>query len=212
MAFSDGIHYFVTLLFFIVFLLIVLALTQQLVNFNVSPSDTFAVDAKDTLISAVTIGLFFNFIIIIGLVIAGVMIFMGNDQLSKGSSLGYATGQSSLTIATRVIVFSLLVIGSVIVGALTLSSYKLINDSDNPSQYSTISAACLHFGQLLYLHIIILFTIQGIVFLFQNYNKSNKSNNEQLEMTMDKINSQNTQNNILDTFDVNVLNQMIKSK
>jgi len=177
---SSSIHYLVTFLFFIVFVIIILILTQQLLSFSVAASDTYAVDAKDVLTSAVVFGWLIIGIILIGLIFVGYLLSTNQYKNSSvNASLVYLTGESDLLVSLRILTFSFLVFGSLIVGTLAFATYDLINISNNPSQYSTIANNCYQYGKLLYLHVILLFTIQAIIYGVTYFTTKQTLTNEQ---------------------------------
>jgi len=161
------IHYFITLVFFIVLIIATLELTNSLFNFSINENDADAVDAKNTLTVAVTIGWVTIFLIFIGLSIVFYLGYQGkfsNSTLQKG--LSYLSGSDKFYESIRIVTFSLLVFSSFLMGILCFATDEFINSTLDPTLYSSQYNTCYEFGKLLILHIFILFLIQTIVFVY----------------------------------------------
>lgn len=161
-ALVSCLHYFVTFMFFMVLLYATITLTQSLVNMNADPADSDAQSAENTLKDAVVIGWICVGLIIVGLAAVGIMGFRGEFEHSNlREGITYLSGKDKIFTGLRVLVFSILVIVSIVMASLLkLSASFIKNDDIYVEQYND----CSKFANMMYVHVFVLFAIQGLIF------------------------------------------------
>lgn len=168
-----SIHYIVTLIFFLVILSNILALTKSTINMSVSSGDDNAQKAKDLMGTACVLAYLADLVIIIFLgIVYSYRYYNKNNSKSYYDKLISITGGENLYAASRIVVFSILMFTSIVVSSLCLEAAKYINMSNDPSQYSDQYSVCKNLGTLFMLHFIIFTTIQVISYIYQLFYNS----------------------------------------
>jgi len=157
-------HYMIAVIFFLVVLMNTLYLTQATVRMNVDSSDTNAVKAKNLMIGACAVSYFGDLLILCLLIGSYWYNSYRPDEADKYSKqIMSTTGGKDIYTAIRILIFSTLMIVSLIVGGLCLDAANYINKSDDPSQYNTEYNLCKDIGQMFMLHFIVFTLLQGVV-------------------------------------------------
>lgn len=168
-----SIHYIVTLIFFILILSNIIALTKATINMSVNSDDENAKKAKELMGTACIIAYVGDLLIILFLILAySYRSYNTDDVKSYYDKIMNLTGGENLYAAMRIVVFSILMFISVVVSALCLDAAKYINISDDPEQYNDEYNLCKSLGSLFMLHFIIFTTIQGISYVYQLFYNS----------------------------------------
>ena len=161
-------HYFVALIFFLVILVNTLYLTKAALNMSVSSGDTNAQKAKNLMIGGCAISYFGDLLILCIIAFAYYYNFYHPTEASDYSDkLMEKTGGENIYVAFRVIIFSILMIVSLLVGALCIEAANYIDKSDDPSQYNTEYNLCKDMGQMFMLHFMIFTILQGAGYLYK---------------------------------------------
>lgn len=170
MAKCELVHYVITIIFYIIFFLNVRELTNTFGDMNISGDNSYATKAKQSLGLALIIGWSILLIILIGLILIGIMGATGFfKNYNLGDDLSIVTGEKDIYVSLRILTFSLLVFGSIIVAVLCSITQYYILDTEDPSRYSSQYNTCEAVSKLLYFHVILLCIIQGSIYLFSTF-------------------------------------------
>jgi hypothetical protein len=115
------VHYIITVIFFVVLVIATLLLSQTLQTMYIPENDPTAQSAKNTLAAAVSLGWITEIIIVVGLIYIGIIGFRGGFGETT-QQLKSITGSDKLFVSLRVIVFSILVLVSLIMGVLCFTT------------------------------------------------------------------------------------------
>ncbi len=158
-------HYIVTLVFFIVTIIITFHLIQSYKSLVVVPGDQDGLKGQKYLGSAIIFGIIIEILIIVGLIAIGILGFRGDFSYVKSVATSI-TGSEELFVALRIIVFSLLVFTSLVMGILVFKAYIAFTDSAYSNMYQDQINTCLREGIILIGHIILIVFVQLAVFIF----------------------------------------------
>lgn len=175
---ASVIHYFVTLIFFIVTVKLVFDTIVATNNANIDHGDENAVSAYNLMVSASVFGAVMIFLIIIGLITIGIMGWYSKEFNTLALTLKPYTKADGFFEVLRVLTFSLLIFTSFVMGTLLLSALALFNESQDPNRYIEQSTVCFDVGRVMYIHIILLMLIQFLIFTYTLYQAQQKLKNE----------------------------------
>uniref|UniRef100_A0A6C0BCM9 Uncharacterized protein n=1 Tax=viral metagenome TaxID=1070528 RepID=A0A6C0BCM9_9ZZZZ len=161
-------HYIITLVFFMIVLINTIYLTLSVSKMNVDLNNSNAVKAKNIMIAACAVSYIADFIIIGILAIAySYQSYYPEESKDYSMKLIETIGGEDIYTSLRITVFSILMITSLIVGALCVDAGKLIDKSDNSDQYSDEYNLCKEMGRLFLLHFLFFTTIQFSTYVYQ---------------------------------------------
>lgn len=135
-------------------------------------SDSYGETAKNLLISSVVIS-YVGDLFIIGLL--GISYaYVKNENYNK--NLMKYTGGEDKFVAVRIMIFSILMFVSLVVGSLCLAASREIELSEYSDQYTDQYNQAVEIAKMFLLHFILLTTIQGFVYIYQLFYNSGNIN------------------------------------
>lgn len=172
-AIIEGFHFMICIMFFTITLVLTLKLTLSLVNMQVPEDDEHAITAKQLMTSAVVISYLFDFLIIF--TVLGFIVYTSyhpEDYMNESDKIKQKTGAKNIYVGFRVIIFSLLMLLSIIMSSLCFAASLEIEDSNDPGKYTDQYNSCKELGQTFMLHFIIFTFAQGAIYLFKGFSTS----------------------------------------
>ena len=161
-------HFMIALIFFLVILVNTIYLTKAVLGMSVNSSDTNAVKAKNLMLSACVISYTGDLLILTLLGIVYSYYSYHPNEANEYTKRSIKTvGGHDIYSVLRIIIFSLLMFVSLIVGSLCLEASKYINKSDDPGQYNNEYSLCKELGQMFILHFLTFTLLQGAVCGYQ---------------------------------------------
>ncbi len=147
----SGIHYMITIIFFMVVLVNTIYLTKAVLGMKVQDGDVNVEKAKNLISSACIISYFGDFLIII---LAAIMYWKGKNDETIKSMVEYS-GVENMYVGLRIAIFSILMIVSLLVGSLCISASKEIEESPNKAELNSEKHLFKEVGQMFILHFLV---------------------------------------------------------
>lgn len=162
---DNTVHYFITLIFFVLILVNIINLTKGTLNMNVPSDDPNGLKAKELMTAAEVITYISLLIILIFITVT--YLYASNKETTYYENVMKLSGGENIYAAMRIITFSILMFISILVSGLCFEAAKYITKSNDPENYSEQYNLCITLGTLFFAHFIVFTSIQGFSYVYQ---------------------------------------------
>lgn len=167
-SFTEGVNFMLCTIFFLITLVFTIQLTDSIVNMADTNGDTNAENAKNLMISAVTFSYIIDFFIIITFLSFYTYSVTQPDKYnSTQEKINNKIGGQNIYISIRIVIFTALMLLSILMSSLVFAAAGEIDKSDNPDLYSDQYNMCMDLGRSFMIRFILFTFVQVIVFLIK---------------------------------------------
>jgi hypothetical protein len=165
------IHYMITFIFFLFILINTIILSKSILNMEVGSHQTDMIQAKNVMIATALFG-YIEVFFVLGIVfLTGDYHLNKDDYDNKNGDLTFEyikqTGGENVYSSSRIVIFSSLMLVSLIMGILSATAYQLIDESGEKKNYEDQYTLTKEIAKTFILHFLLFTALQGGSILWQ---------------------------------------------